>query len=109
MAQDIHFSQYYLSPLSLNPANTGNYKGDYRFFGNYRSQWRDLNNAFNTYSAGGDFNIYPKNINMSGGLIFISDKSSGNLIVNKIMPSAAGHVKYAGFKLHAGIQPGIVI
>lgn len=108
-AQDVHFSQYYLSPLSLNPANTGNYKGDFRFFGNYRSQWRDISKAYNTFSAGGDFNMYPKNQQVSGGLIFINDKSGGNLMVNKILPSAAVHQKIAGFNLHAGIQPGIVI
>jgi len=108
-AQDVHFSQYYLSPLSLNPANTGNYKGDYRFFGNYRSQWRDISKAYNTFSAGGDFNVYPSNQQVSGGLIFINDKSGGNLMVNKILPSAAVHRKFSEFNVHAGIQPGIVI
>lgn len=108
-AQDIHFSQFYFSPLSLNPANTGNYKGDYRFFGNYRSQWRDISKAYNTFSAGGDFNIYPSNQNVSGGLIFINDKSGGNLKITKIMPSAAFHKKIAGYNLHIGIQPGVVI
>lgn len=108
-AQDIHFSQFYFSPLSLNPANTGNYKGDYRFFGNYRSQWRDISKAYNTFSAGGDFNIYPSNQNVSGGLIFINDKSGGNLKIMKIMPSAAFHKKIAGYNLHIGIQPGVVI
>ncbi len=108
-AQDIHFSQFYFSPLSLNPANTGNYKGDYRFFGNYRSQWRDISKAYNTFSAGGDFNIHPSNQNVSGGLIFINDKSGGNLKIMKIMPSAAFHKKIAGYNLHIGIQPGVVI
>ena len=108
-AQDIHFSQFYFSPLSLNPANTGNYKGDYRLFGNYRSQWRDISKAYNTFSAGGDFNIYPSNQNVSGGLIFINDRSGGNLQVMKIMPSAAIHKKIAGYNLHFGIQPGVVI
>ncbi|MCI5059058.1 MAG: hypothetical protein MRY83_23295, partial [Flavobacteriales bacterium] len=28
-AQDIHFSQFNNSPLSLNPAETGNFKGDW--------------------------------------------------------------------------------
>jgi type IX secretion system PorP/SprF family membrane protein len=108
-SQDVHFSQYYFSPLSLNPANTGNYKGDYRFFGNYRSQWRDISKAYNTYSAGGDANFFPSNLNFSGGLIFISDKSGGNLKVNKIFPSAAFHHKLAGFHLSYGIQPGFVM
>lgn len=108
-AQDVHFSQYYLSPLSLNPANTGNYKGDYRFFGNYRSQWRDISKAYNTFSAGGDMSFYPANQQVSAGLLFISDRSGGNLVVNKILPSGAVHRKVSGFNLHAGIQPGIVI
>lgn len=108
-AQDVHFSQYYFSPLSLNPANTGNYMGDYRFFGNYRSQWRELDNGYNTYSAGGDMNIYPKNINVSPGILFLSDRSASYLSITKILPSVAIHRSIAGFKLHAGVQPGIVV
>jgi type IX secretion system PorP/SprF family membrane protein len=108
-AQDIHFSQYYFSPLTLNPANTGNYKGDYRIFGNYRSQWRELDKVYNTYSAGGDMNFYPKNINVSPGLVFLNDRSASYLSVTKILPSFAVHFKMAGFKLHFGIQPGLVI
>lgn len=107
--QDVHFSQYYFSPLSLNPANTGNYHGDYRLFGNYRSQWRELDKAYNTYSFGGDMNIYPKNVNVSPGIFFLSDRSADYLSVTKIFPSAAVHFKLAGFKLHVGVQPGIVI
>jgi type IX secretion system PorP/SprF family membrane protein len=109
LAQDVHFSQYYFSPLTLNPANTGNFKGDYRFFGNYRSQWREISRAYNTFSAGGDMNFYPKNINVSGGMLFLNDKSGGNLSVTKILPSGAIHKKIAGFRLHAGMQAGIVI
>jgi type IX secretion system PorP/SprF family membrane protein len=108
-AQDVHFSQYYFSPLSLNPANTGNYKGDFRFFGNYRSQWRDINDAYETYSAGGDFNIYPGNVNLSGGLMVLNDQSAINLGVTKIMPSMAWHFKAAGYRFHVGVQPSAVI
>lgn len=108
-SQDIHFSQYYFSPLSLNPANTGNYKGPFRVFGNYRSQWRDISSAYNTFSAGGDFNIYPSGQQISGGLIFINDKSGGNLQVMKIMPSAAIHKKISGYDVSFGIQPGFVV
>lgn len=109
VAQDVHFSQYYFSPLTLNPANTGNFKGDYRFFGNYRSQWRDIQKAYNTFSVGGDMNFFPNNLNFAGGLMILNDKSGGALTVTKIMPSGAFHKKLFGFNLHAGIQPGIVI
>ena len=108
LSQDVHFSQYYFSPLSLNPANTGNYDGAYRFFGNYRSQWREISDTYNTYSAGADFNFFPSNVHTSAGFIFISDQSGGNLIVNKVMPSFAIHRSFAKFKVHLGVQPGVV-
>ncbi|HWY12878.1 MAG TPA: PorP/SprF family type IX secretion system membrane protein [Bacteroidia bacterium] len=108
-AQDIHFSQFYFSPLSLNPANTGNFLGDYRFAMNYRSQWREIQKAYKTVSLSGEANLYPKNQQTSVGLYFLNDKSGGNLIVNKIYASGAFHKKIAGVNLHLGVQPGIVL
>jgi len=43
-AQDIHFSLYNMSPLSLNPANTGAYEGSFRIGGIYRDQYRSVTN-----------------------------------------------------------------
>lgn len=43
-AQDIHFSQFYASPLTLNPALTGRVSGNYRVAGIYRSQWGGIPN-----------------------------------------------------------------
>ena len=37
--QDIHFSQFYMSPLTLNPALTGVMNCNTRIVGNYRNQW----------------------------------------------------------------------
>ena len=42
LAQDRHFSQFYSSPLTLNPALTGAFDGKYRVGTNYRDQWRGL-------------------------------------------------------------------
>ena len=52
-AQDIHFSQFYSSPLNLNPALTGVMNSSVRLVGNYRNQWASVlkNNAFSTYSV----------------------------------------------------------
>ncbi len=47
-AQDVHFSQFYMNPIFLNPALTGNFDGDWRFSGNQRSQWRSVSRPFNT-------------------------------------------------------------
>lgn len=44
-AQDVHFTQYFTSPLTLNPANTGLVKCDWRVAGNYRTQWGSVNST----------------------------------------------------------------
>ena len=55
-AQDIHFSQFYMSPLTLNPALTGVMNCNTRIVGNYRNQWSPVipGNAYNTYSVSYD-------------------------------------------------------
>lgn len=53
-SQDIHFSQFDLSPLNLNPANTGLFDGTYRFAGNYRNQWRSVTVPYSTFSLSAD-------------------------------------------------------
>lgn len=59
ISQDIHFSQFYMSPLNLNPALTGVMNCDKRFIGNYRNQWASVlkSNAYNTYAASYDQRI----------------------------------------------------
>lgn len=39
-AQDATFTQFYSTPLELNPALTGGFEGKYRFSIAYRDQWR---------------------------------------------------------------------
>ena len=58
-AQDIHFSQFYSSPLNLNPALTGVMNCNQRVVANYRNQWSSVlkANAYNTYSASYDQKI----------------------------------------------------
>lgn len=57
--QDIHFSQFYLSPLNLNPAMTGVMNCNSRFVANYRNQWASVlrSNSFRTYSVSYDQRI----------------------------------------------------
>ena len=65
-SQDLHFSQYYSSPLYLNPAFTGAIP-EYRAVVNYRIQWPSLPNAFNTYAFSFDYN--PRKYNSNFGLL----------------------------------------
>ncbi len=57
--QDIHFSQFYLSPLNLNPAMTGVMNCNSRLVANYRNQWASVlrSNSFRTYSVSYDQRI----------------------------------------------------
>ncbi len=53
-AQDARFSQYYASPMRINPAITGAFEGNWRVSGNYRSQYGTaMYKPYNTFSANG--------------------------------------------------------
>lgn len=52
-AQDIHYTLFNMSPLTLNPANTGAFLGTVRVGGIYRGQWWSVssNRGYNTPGA----------------------------------------------------------
>lgn len=108
-AQDIHFSQYFSTPLTISPSNTGNYVGDFRVMGNFRSQWKEVAKPYTTESVGGDKNFYIRNEKISAGLLIINDKSGGNLQVNKIQASLAYHKTLGKNTFHIGVQPGLTM
>lgn len=113
VGQDIHFSQFYASPLTLNPANTGNYDGDWRIFNNYRRQWGSFSNPaipFTTISFGLDKSLYIKKDRISFGFIIVNDESStAELVVNKIFGSIAYHKDFGNHTIHIGAQGGFVM
>ena len=55
-AQDIHFSQFYASPLNLNPSLTGLFGGNLRGVVNYRNKWNSFA-PFTTYAGSVDVNV----------------------------------------------------
>jgi type IX secretion system PorP/SprF family membrane protein len=109
-AQDIHFSQFYASPLSLNPASTGDYKGDWRIMNSFRNQWSSVTNKpYNTNALGYDRQFYLNSEQLSFGFLFISDKSGpAGLSATKLLLSAAYHKTINFNSLHAGVQLGYV-
>ena len=95
-AQDPNFSQFFASPLTLNPAFTGKFDGLYRVAGNYRNQWPTINNAFTTGTASVDFGILKNHIpdidQFGVGIMGFSDRAgNGVLVSNSIALSAAYH------------------
>ncbi len=95
-AQDPNFSQFFASPLTLNPASTGKFDGLYRIAGNYRNQWPSINNAFVTKTASADFHLlknYLSDIDRWGiGGLFMNDQNgNGALETNQFSLSTAYH------------------
>jgi len=56
-AQDIHYSQFFNSPLNLNPALTGAIQGQQRISANYKGQWASVPVDYNTYTVEYDRNF----------------------------------------------------
>ena len=56
-AQDIHFSQFYENAILRNPALTGIFSGDYKAGINYRTQWGNISNPFQTVIASAETRI----------------------------------------------------
>jgi type IX secretion system PorP/SprF family membrane protein len=96
-AQDLHFSQFFNSPLTINPANTGFIPGgDYRLGVNYRNQWSSIMSVpYQTMSAFGDAQVMQNQDNTGwmgvGGVILRDVAGSGNLTSTKVYGSVAYH------------------
>jgi len=108
IAQDIHFSQSFLSPLLLNPAATGN-NGDYRFVGNYKDQWKSISNTYKTIFASVDLvPVRKKGGFMGTGLSFYNDKAGkSDMGTTQINLSLSYTVRLNRYHFLAlGLQPG---
>ena len=117
-AQDQHFTQFYASPLTLNPALTGAFSGKYRLAIIYRDQWRNvLDNPYITMGGAIDtrFQIgsHRRRTNNAFGLgvQFFSDRvPSIDFSTNQVNVSGAFHKslnKNATEFLSLGFQLGI--
>lgn len=53
-AQDIHYSQFFNSPLNLNPALTGIFNGDGRIHANFKEQWSSVPVGYTSGDLGVD-------------------------------------------------------
>ena len=96
-SQDLHFSQFFNSPLTTNPANTGFIPdGDYRLGINYRNQWSSIMTLpYKTMSAFGDVQIMKDRLENGwvglGGVVLRDVAGSGNLTSTKVYGSIAYH------------------
>jgi len=96
-AQDLHFSQFFNSPLLTNPANTGFIPdADFRIGGSYRSQWNSIMaSPYKTTSIFADAQVFRNQIENGwlgiGGVLLADQAGSGSLKSTKIYGSLAYH------------------
>lgn len=117
-SQDQHFTQFYSSALTLNPALSGAFDGGYRLSTVYRDQGnRILDAPYTTFSGAVDLRFPVKSKVKTGkdafgtGVIFYSDHSAAtNFYTNQIGLTGSFHKaldrKGSQF-LSAGVQLGI--
>jgi type IX secretion system PorP/SprF family membrane protein len=96
-AQDPHFSQFFASPLTINPANTGNFSGSLRAALNSRTQLPEFNNPYATKTLSLDAHILKKYIKeddkLSVGLLILSDQSGNKLLNDNNIAASVSYSK----------------
>ncbi|NCD72178.1 PorP/SprF family type IX secretion system membrane protein [Mucilaginibacter agri] len=107
-AQDHMYSQFFNSPIYLNPALTGQFKGDLRMSMIYRNQWTTVGGGggFQYLTGSVDYNV-PQ---FGGGIGLIFNRSSeGAAFLNKTNVAAtyAYSVGSEDFVLSFGLQAGV--
>ncbi len=96
-AQDPNFSQFFASPLTLNPALTGKFDGLVRVAGNYRNQWPTINSAFRTTTVSADFgmlaNRIPEYDQFGGGVMGMYDINGSGVMKNSYLSGSLAYHK----------------
>ncbi len=106
-AQDPIFSQFYLSPLQLNPGLTGLSAGP-RLAVNYRNQFPGFNHAYRTYAL--SYDQFFEQINSGIGFWLLSDDAGDGILKTT---KAAGIYSYRvrvqdDLYMRMGVEIGVV-
>src|SRR5579863_63908 len=105
LGQDHMYSQFFNSPLYLNPALTGQFGGDLRMNLIYRNQWTTVPGNLSYTSASVDYNV-PR---FGGGIgLLVTRSSEGTAYLDNT--NISGLYSYSvgsnGFVLSFGLQAG---
>ena len=101
VAQDIHFSQIFETPLLRNPAFAGLFSGDVRAQTVIRSQWNSITDAYQTGSANLEFKMpigYSDDYITLGGQFLYDKAGTTALSATHILPVLNYHKSLGGNK-----------
>lgn len=111
-SQDPHFSQYFSSPLTLNPANTGNFDGPARLAMNFRNQWQGIGQPYITGTASFDTELFKKKAGAGNkiaiGLVGLYDRTTGGKLTSNYISASLGYHLWTDYehtnKISIGFQ-----
>lgn len=101
-AQDPHLSQFFYTPLLVNPANTGVFNGDLRVSTTGRSQWFTATKPYSTSYASIDAPILRSKSNKNDffaiGFNVMNDKQGSGNLTTMLYSGLMSFTKYVGGK-----------
>lgn len=114
-AQDVHFSQFHLMPLYLNPAMTGFFEGDARFGAIYRRQWFTVSSPhgginYETYGGfvDGDIRLGKHKEDYLGiGGSFVRDAAGDQALTTSDGMVSVAYSKAFGYRVKHSIALGL--
>lgn len=113
-SQDIHFSQFFETPLLRNPALAGIFKGDLRVQGVYRTQWGSVTVPYQTGSVNAEYKLPIGSTNdflSVGGEVLYDKAGTVALTATHILPVVNYHKSLSAEKnmyLSLGFMGGLV-
>jgi len=111
--QDPNFSQFFSSPLNINPALTANIRGQWRVISNYRSQWADPSGPYNTGTISFDSKIFQnlannyvdENTRVGIGGMMMYDQAMGGVLKSSYASfNASGNIRLGSGVSSSGIR-----
>lgn len=114
--QDIHFSQFTMTPLLLNPAYAGVYNGNHRAYLNYKNQWQGMGMPGATYTTalfGYDAGLFKKKFStgyLGAGISAYNDVAGDLKMGTTQLNLSVSGIVYISEKqlLSGGLQGGYV-
>lgn len=114
LAQDIHLSQFYETPILRNPALIGIFNGDVRVQAVYRNQWNSVTVPYQTGALSGEmkFPVGMSNNFVTAGLQLTYDRAGTSRLQSvQVLPAVNFHKSLSADKssyLSLGVMGGMV-
>lgn len=113
VAQDFHYSQFFYSPLTTNPGNTGVFNGDIRAYTMYRMQWFTVTNPYKTFSVAVDGPIFKNKMTgpdfFAAGVNFNNDNEGTVKLKTNSYNLLVSYTKFLGGRQRHNITLGYEI